>query len=92
MRLQFDWNPDKARKNLNKHGISFNEAATVFGDPLSITFPDPDHSIGEHRYLTVGLSNQGKFLIVSHTDRDDAVQVISARKTTRHERRFYEED
>jgi uncharacterized DUF497 family protein len=75
---------------LKKHGVSFQEAASVFGDPLSITYYDPDHSIGEHRYITVGVSRSGKFLMVAHTDRGNNVRIISARNMTRQERRYYE--
>ncbi len=91
MRIVFEWDPAKAKKNIQKHQVSFNEAATVFGDPMSMTFYDPDHSIDENRFITVGLSPLGKLLIVSHTDRDDRIRIISARKTTRRERKFYEE-
>jgi uncharacterized DUF497 family protein len=91
MHIEFEWDPDKAKKNIEKHRVSFNEAATVFGDPLSMTFYDPDHSIDENRFITVGLSRFGKLLIVSHTDRDDRIRIISARETTRRERKFYEE-
>ncbi|BAY94397.1 MULTISPECIES: BrnT family toxin [unclassified Tolypothrix] len=89
--MQFEWNPDKASRNLQKHGVSFQEAATVFGDPLSTTFPDPDHSIRESRYVTIGLSRFSRLLIVAHTDRGDRIRIISARETTRQERGFYEE-
>jgi uncharacterized protein len=89
--MEFEWNPDKAKINLEKHGVSFQEASTVFNDPLSITFPDPDHSIGENRYVIIGISRFGQLLVISHTDRGEKVRIISARKTTRQERRFYEE-
>jgi len=89
--MEFEWNPDKAELNRQKHGISFEEAATVFGDSLSVTFPDPDHSVGESRYVIIGISRFGQLLIVSHTDRRAKVRIISARKATRQERRFYEE-
>ena len=89
--MQFEWNQDKANLNLKKHGVSFNEASTVFNDPLSVTFPDPDHSYGEERYVIIGLSSASRILIVSHTDRGDRVQIISAREATRNERRFYED-
>jgi uncharacterized DUF497 family protein len=89
--MEFEWNPDKAARNLEKHGISFQEAATVFNDPLSVTFPDPDHSIGESRYVIIGVSRFGQLLVVAHTDRGEKVRIISARKTTRQERRFYEQ-
>jgi uncharacterized DUF497 family protein len=90
--MKFEWNPEKAKLNVNKHGISFTEAATIFGDALSLTVPDPDHSIGELRYITMGLSNQNRLLIVSHTDRDNNIRIISARLATKQERRFYESD
>lgn len=89
--MEFEWNPDKAKLNLEKHGVSFQEAATVFNDPLSITFPDPDHSIGENRYIIIGISRFEQLLVVAHTDRGDKVRIISARKVTRPEARFYEE-
>jgi uncharacterized DUF497 family protein len=91
MGIEFEWDPNKAEKNIKKHQVSFNEAATVFGDPLSMTFYDPDHSIDEDRYITVGLSRLGKLLVVSHADRGDRIRIISARKATRRERKFYEE-
>ena len=89
--MKFEWNPNKAAINLKKHNISFQEATTVFDDPLSVTFPDPDHSIGENRYVIIGISGLGQLLIVSHTDREDQTRIISARRATRQERRFYEE-
>jgi uncharacterized DUF497 family protein len=89
--MEFEWNPDKAALNLEKHGVSFQEAATVFNDPLSMTFPDPDHSIGESRYVIIGLSRFGQLLVVAHTDRETKVRIINARKATRQERRFYEQ-
>jgi uncharacterized DUF497 family protein len=89
--MQFEWNPDKTNSNLKKHGVSFNEASTVFNDPLSVTFPDPDHSFGEERYVIIGLSSANRILIVSHTDRVNRVRIISAREATRNERRFYED-
>jgi uncharacterized protein len=89
--MKFDWNPDKARTNLAKHQVSFQEAATVFEDPLSITFPDPNHSIGEKRWVIMGQSANGRLLFVAHTDRDDLTRIISAREVTRREQRIYEE-
>ena len=89
--MEFEWNQDKAKLNFEKHGVSFLEAATVFNDPLSVTFPDPKHSIGESRYVIIGLSRFGQILIVAHTDRADKIRIISARKATRHEQRFYEQ-
>jgi uncharacterized DUF497 family protein len=89
--MEFEWNPDKAELNLEKHGISFQEAATEFNDPLSVTFPDPEHSIGENRYVIIGISRFEQLLVVSHTDQGEKVRIISARKATRRERKFYEE-
>ncbi|MBD2336402.1 BrnT family toxin [Calothrix sp. FACHB-156] len=89
--MEFEWNPNKAVLNIEKHGVSFQEAATVFNDPLSMTFSDPAHSIGENRYLIIGISGSGNLLIVAHTDRGEKIRVISARKATPQERRFYEE-
>jgi len=89
--MEFEWNPEKATLNLDKHGVSFQEAATVFYDSLSVTFPDPDHSIGESRYIIIGISRFGQLLVVAHTDQGEKVRIISARKATRQERRFYEE-
>jgi uncharacterized DUF497 family protein len=88
--MRFEWDADKARTNHKKHGVAFTEAATVLGDPLSETFPDPDHSIGEFRYVTVGHSQAGRLLVVGHTERDRAVRLITARQATPHERRYYE--
>lgn len=88
--MEFEWNPEKAILNLRKHDISFQEAATVFDDALSVTFPDPDHSIREDRYVIIGMSRLGQLLVVSHTDRENRTRIISARKATRQERRFYE--
>jgi uncharacterized DUF497 family protein len=90
--LRFEWNPEKGKQNYKKHGITFQEAATVFGDIFSVTFPDPDHSSEEERYITVGMSEFRKVLVVSHVDRGDTIRIISARRTTRHERKYYEEE
>jgi len=90
--LTFEWDPDKADENERKHGVSFPEAATVFGDPLSVTMADPDHSVGEARFLTIGISHQQRLLVVAHADRDDAIRLISARAATRTERKTYEEE
>jgi uncharacterized protein len=76
--MEFEWNPDKAVANLKKHNISFQEATTVFDDSLSMTFPDPDHSIGESRYVIIGMSGAGQLLVVSHTDRENRTCIISA--------------
>jgi len=89
--LQFEWDEDKAASNLKKHKVAFGEAATVFADPLAVTFPDPDHSIEEDRYIIIGMSSRNRVLVVSHTDREDRTRIITARKATRGERGVYEE-
>jgi uncharacterized protein len=89
--MEFEWDERKAATNERKHGISFHEAATVFGDPLAITFADPDHSESERRHVTFGLSRSNRLLVVAHTDRGHKVRIISARLMTRQERRIYEE-
>ena len=86
-----EWDDQKAAANVKKHGVTFQEAATVLEHALSITFRDPDHSIEEFRFLTIGLGSTGRILMVAHTDRAEAVRLISARPATRSERRFYEE-
>jgi len=90
--VNFEWDPGKARENRRKHRVSFAEAASVFGDPLAITYPDPDHSIAEQRFITIGLSSAGRVLIVAHADRNENVRIISASKTTQRERKHYEEE
>ena len=90
MRFDFEWEPDKAEKNIKKHGVSFEEAMTVFDDPLSLTIDDPRKT--EERLATMGLSSQRRILVVSHTNRGDKLRLISARTATRHERLTYEED
>jgi uncharacterized DUF497 family protein len=89
--MQFEWNENKAASNLSKHEVSFEEAKTVFDDPLYVEFYDPDHSEDEERYLIVGESNRGRLLIVSYTKRGDSIRLISAREVTRTEREAYEE-
>jgi uncharacterized DUF497 family protein len=89
--MEFEWDPEKAAINLAKHGVTFPDAATVFGDPQAITYSDPDHSDDEDRFLTFGHSSDGHLLIISHTDRDDRTRIISARRATRKERKLYEE-
>ena len=89
--MEFDWDNKKAAKNIKKHKISFQEAASVFNDILAITFDDPDHSIGEHRLLTFGTTRTGKLLIVSHTEINGLMRIISARLMKKHERKIYEE-
>jgi uncharacterized DUF497 family protein len=90
--VTFSWDARKAAANLKKHGVDFREAATVFDDALSTTFPDRDHSSAEQRFLTLGQSAHGRVLVVSHTDEDARIRLISARGVTRRERRFYEEE
>jgi uncharacterized protein len=89
--MQIIWDARKAAANKKKHGVSFEEAATVFADPLSLTGADPDHSVGEHRWISFGQSVRGRLLAVAHTDEGDIIRIISARVATRHEKRFYEE-
>lgn len=89
--MQFEWDRDKAQRNLRKHGISFDEAITVFYDPFSATFDDPDHSLREQRLITIGYSSRERLLVVSHTERGDALRIISARRATKLERSRHEE-
>ena len=88
--MQFAWDPKKATSNFRDHRVTFEEASSVFGDSLAITFDDPDHSEGESRLLTFGQSEQERLLVVSHTERRGVVRIISARRATRAERRIYE--
>jgi len=90
--MKFEWNRTKAAANLRKHVVSFDEAATVFADLLSHVYPDIDHSDDETRFLIIGMSQTGRVLVVSHTDRGETVRIISAREATRKERIFYEEN
>jgi len=89
--LRFDWDPDKAETNETRHGVGFPEAATAFGDPLSITIPDPEHSVGEARFILVGLSYMGRLVVVAHAESHDSIRIISARLATKAERRSYEQ-
>ena len=97
MAFTFEWDPAKAALNLAKHRISFDEASTVFADPLSSSFPDPGHSLGEERLVIFGVSHRGRLLAVMHTERRrspedvDVIRIISARQSTRAERAAYEE-
>jgi uncharacterized DUF497 family protein len=88
--MQFEWDREKAKKNLIKHNVSFDEAMTVFYDPLSATFDDTDHSIDEERFITIGYSSHGRLLVVSHTERGKTLRIISARRATAHERKRHE--
>jgi uncharacterized DUF497 family protein len=90
--MLIEWDPEKARKNLKKHGVSFNEAATVLFDPLSATFEDPDHSVGEERYITIGYTSQNNLLVVAYVERGKTIRIISARQATTLERKRHEEE
>ena len=89
--MEFEWDEAKAAANLAKHAVSFEEAKTVFDDPVYVDFYDPDHSQDENRYIMIGQSGQGRLLLVSYTERDDIIRLISAREVTRGEREAYEE-
>ena len=88
----FEWDPKKAGSNAFKHGATFDKASTVFGDPLVLVMPDPDHSHGEERFLLLGLSNRRRLLVVAFAERGTRTRLISARRATRGERRLYEEE
>ncbi len=90
--MKFEWDTEKARKNERKHGVSFQEALTVFQDALSLTYPDTNHSADEDRFLIIGLSSTGNVLVISHIFRNDSIRIISARKATKKERYFYESE
>lgn len=92
MGLSFEWDKEKAALNVAKHAVSFDEAMTVFSDLLATTIYDPDHSDDEDRYLSLGMSSEGRLLVVSFTDREDRIRIISARVANRRERKQYEED
>ena len=88
----FAWDSEKAAANLRKHGVDFREAATVFDDSLSTTYPDIDHSRAERRFVVLGMSARRRVVVVAYTEHGDTVRIISARLATRRERRFYEEN
>jgi hypothetical protein len=90
--LRFTWDAEKAAANLRKHTVDFHEATTVFGDPLSVSIPDVEHSVGEERWLLLGRSSIGRILVIAHTDRRNEIRIISARPATKDERGMYEED
>jgi uncharacterized DUF497 family protein len=90
--MKFEWDSRKAGINLRKHGVSFDEAGSVFLDRQALSGPDPEHSVGESRYITFGMSRLGRLLVVSHTHRPGAIRIINARRMTRGERKIYEED
>ena len=89
--MEFEWDTRKAAANLKKHGVSFQEAATVFGDTMAITYPDPDHSESENRSITFGVSRDHRLLVVAHTERGAIIRIITARLMAKHERKIYEE-
>ena len=92
MGYTFEWDPKKAESNARKHGVTFDEASTVFGDPLGLLMPDPDHSLDEQRHLVLGRSNQQRLLVVAFAERAPLTRLISARPATPRERRRYEEE
>jgi len=91
MKRKFEWDVKKATKNLHKHDVSFEEARSVFEDALFITLLDEEHSTNEERYITIGISNRRRFILVAHTERDDHIRIINARKATKNEEKFYQE-
>ncbi len=91
MALKLTWDPKKAAANIRKHGVSFEEASTAFGDPLSVTIPDPGHGEGERRFVLIGQSVRGRMVVVVHTEEEDNPRMISAREATRAEKRTYEQ-
>jgi len=91
MTFRYEWDAEKSIENLTKHEVAFEEAASVFDDPLAITFPDPDHSVDEERVLTFGISKTGRLLAIISTERNEVLRIISARKATRKERGIYEQ-
>ena len=90
--MRFEWDPEKARSNLRKHKVSFEEAATALRDPMAATGCDPDHSVGEERFITFGVSERGRLLVVAHTEENDTLRIISARVASKGERTIYEEN
>ena len=92
MEFVFEWDPEKARANLAKHGVSFDDARHVFDDPLAQTVPDRDHALAERRFRTIGLALDGRLVVVFHTERGDTIRIIGARRPTRREQQDYEED
>ena len=89
--MNIEWDPKKAKSNLRKHGVSFEEAATALSDPMAVTGVDPDHSITEERYVTFGVSEKGRLLVVSHTEEGETIQIINVRTASKGERELYEE-
>jgi uncharacterized DUF497 family protein len=91
VKSSFEWDLDKAEKTISKHNIDCNEASSVFDNPMFITFLDEEHSIDEQRYITIGLSVQGRLVLVAHSERSERIRIISARKATKNEEKFYQE-
>ena len=89
--MRFEWDAAKARANLRKHGVSFEEASSAFGEPLSLTIPDPEHSTQEQRHILLGLTERHRLVVVAHTEQGDTIRIINARPATPAERREYEE-
>jgi hypothetical protein len=89
--MKIEWDPKKAKSNFEKRGVSFEEAATALSDPMAATGADPDHSLSEERYVTFGVSEKGRLVVVSHTEKDQTIRIISARKANKGERELYEE-
>jgi len=89
--MEFEWDPKKAISNLRKHKVSFEEASTALRDTMAATGADPDHSIGEFRYVTFGISERGRLLVVAHTEQSDTIRIISARLASKREKKIYEE-
>ena len=92
MALTFEWDEEKSKANLRKHGVSFDEAKTVFNDPFAMTIADPDHSAREDRYIDMGMSSRGRILLVWYTEREPNIRIIGSRKATPSQRRQYEEE
>jgi hypothetical protein len=92
MAIEFEWDDAKARSNVRKHGVKFDDATTAFYDALSVTIPDPDHSVDESRFLLIGMTLTGRLVVVSHTDRGRRIRIISARRANRRERASYEKN
>jgi uncharacterized DUF497 family protein len=90
MSLRFEWNDKKARLNKRKHKLAFEEASTVFGDPLSLTIPDTVHSVGDDRFITIGTSDKNRLIVVVYTDNEDVIRIISARQASANEKKQYE--
>lgn len=91
MKLTFEWDESKSKTNLRKHSVGFDEGKTIFNDPFLLTFPDMDDSVDEERYISIGLSDRDRILVLIHTDRQGIIRIISCRKATVRERRYYEE-